>query len=421
MLLGKEAHADARVHREATALVDAGYRVEVVGLTYRAPTPTFRHEGGFTITHVRHEGLVRGPLKRALAKVAPRAGDALRRTARRVRGLPERRDAPTDRPATAEELRADRFATLVAHVRTARSRALTLASAAIARRPRVVHAHDLDTLLAASWAARATRAELVYDAHEIFWAQHPPGDAPAIWVDYYRDLEAKLIDQADAMITVGDRAARVFAETYGIAAPLVVRNSIPLGAPPKARATGDPVQALYHGGLSADRGLEQLIDAAASFQGVELLLRGDGPLQPSLQSRVAELGLEDRVRFEAAVPPNEVVPAAARSDIGLIPYLPGCLNHEVSTPNKIFEYLSAGVAIAASDLPELRAIVEDSEAGALFDATDPASIAATVNALAADRGALDRHRRAARAAAEDRHHWTVDAMKLVAMYQRLTR
>ena len=56
-----------------------------------------------------------------------------------------------------------------------------------------------------------------------------------------------------------------------------------------------------------------------------------------------------------------------------------------------------------------------------MDATDPASIAATVNALAADRGALDRHRRAARAAAEDRHHWTVDAMKLVAMYQRLTR
>ena len=98
---------------------------------------------------------------------------------------------------------------------------------------------------------------------------------------------------------------------------------------------------------------------------------------------------------------------------------PVCLNNRFSTPNKLFEYLNAGLAVAASDLPEIRRIVESDDLGALFDPDDPASIAAALRSLTADRQALAAMRRRALAAAAGPQSWAVDEAVLLDLYRDL--
>ena len=76
-------------------------------------------------------------------------------------------------------------------------------------------------------------------------------------------------------------------------------------------------------------------------------------------------------------------------------------NAELSSPNKLFEYLMAGLAVVAPDLPGLRWLERD-ELGVLFEAASPASFAGALEALAADRARLARLRANARRAAVDR-------------------
>jgi len=106
-----------------------------------------------------------------------------------------------------------------------------------------------------------------------------------------------------------------------------------------------------------------------------------------------------------------------------MPIQDSTLNHRLSTPNKLFEALAAGVPIVASDLPELRRIVMDDPAGplgVLCDPTDPTSIAAAIEGLLGrppdERAAL---RERCLGAARDRWNWETESARLVDLYADL--
>ena len=127
---------------------------------------------------------------------------------------------------------------------------------------------------------------------------------------------------------------------------------------------------VYHGVMTVDRGLLTLVEAFAQVHAQEpatsLLLLGGGPAVFALRERVAALGITGSVVF---VPPvrRQLVPAyLAAADIGVIP-LPDLLEWRISSPLKMFEYLSAGRSIIASDLPSIAEILVDEENCLLVD------------------------------------------------------
>jgi len=128
---------------------------------------------------------------------------------------------------------------------------------------------------------------------------------------------------------------------------------------------------LFQGRYEAFRGLEELVESARLLPGVLLAFRGYGSLERYLVRKVKQAGLEDRVAFFAPVEMSDLVQAAAEADVGVIPYIPTCLNNRLCTPNKLFEYMMAGLAVVASDLPELARFINQEEVGALFDPTSP--------------------------------------------------
>ena len=140
---------------------------------------------------------------------------------------------------------------------------------------------------------------------------------------------------------------------------------------------------LYQGGLAPDRGIEQLIDALAAARGkrppVPARLRAArGQRSPPRRGSDAHRG---RLHVLPAVPPTELLDWVASADIVAMPIQPSTLNHRLTTPNKLFEAMAAGVPVVASDLPGMAPIVAETGCGVVCDPTDPAAIADAIRSI----------------------------------------
>ena len=245
---------------------------------------------------------------------------------------------------------------------------------------RVYHASDLYVLPAMRAAARRHGARLAYDARELY--PHVGATAGRPWARlFWYLIEGAHIRRADAVFTVNESIAEELARTYGIAPPTVIPNTPPTQRVTRSRwlheRTGlspDVVLVLYQGYLKKGRGCERLVEAMAEVEGAALVFLGEGPLEPALEARVRRLGLGRRVRFLPMVPPGELLHVTASADVGacLIEGITRSLH--LSLPNKLFEYLMAGVPVLASDLPEIRRVVAGHDVGRLVDWRDGAAL-----------------------------------------------
>jgi glycosyltransferase involved in cell wall biosynthesis len=280
----------------------------------------------------------------------------------------------------------------------ARTRALRKAGRTLGRTD-VVHANDLDTLPAAFLLARELHSRLVYDAHELYVDFDP--DPPRLARAVLARLERKLARRADAVVTVSDPIAEELGRRLGVQ-PIVVLNAPELDErePPEVRAT--ELRAVYQGAFGTGRPLEDLIEAIRRAPSVRLTLRVTRSTRQRLQRELPD-DVTGRIDVEDPVAPSDVVTALHGHHVGLLFDRPLTRNAELSAPNKLFEYLMAGLAVVAPDLAGLHWIA-DEELGALFSPGSPSSLAATLEALAADRERLERLRTNARAAAVERYN-----------------
>ena len=176
---------------------------------------------------------------------------------------------------------------------------------------------------------------------------------------------------------------------------------------------------VFQGWLSERRGLEKLVDAARNFSpGVRLFLIGYGYYQPALERMARDAGIEDRVIFYGEVPYEEMLPLLAGADLGIIPYYGIDPNTRFCSPNKLFEFVMAGLPFIANDLPFLRTMVDRYGIGRLGDLTTAAGMAEMINAVLADEPGLERIKRCA-AAAREELNWDIEGEKLVQIYRPL--
>ena len=193
-------------------------------------------------------------------------------------------------------------------------------------------------------------------------------------------------------------------------------------------ATGIPADApiaLYHGGFSAHRGIEEL--AAAMLEpaaaGVHAVALGYGSLRATLGEMAEDPRYEGRFHVLDAVPPEALPEWVASADVGVMPIQASTLNHRLSTPNKLFECLAAGTPVVVSDFPDMRRIVlddPDGPLGATCDPTSPASIAGAIrDVLDRDPAATADLRARCLRAAHDRWSWEAESARLVALYADL--
>lgn len=249
---------------------------------------------------------------------------------------------------------------------------------ALAWGPDVVHSCDLEGLVSARRVARALGVPHVHDCHELFLER-----LQFSWMDkaLLSRIEKREIRGADVITVVNQSIGEEYLRRFGVDS-VVIRNCadrpdviVPqdirglAGLPPGVDVV------LYQGGLQGGRGLHEVVEAGGALpQGAYLVFLGYGPLLPELEELAADLGLQNRVRFVAAVPPDELLGVTATATVGVVPYQPVSLNNELALPNKIFEYLTVGLPVVVSDVPELRRIVQQSGCGRTYDSFDPGSL-----------------------------------------------
>lgn len=291
----------------------------------------------------------------------------------------------------------------------------------------VYHAHDLNTLLPAYLAAKNTGVKAVYDSHELYTERNTLLKETPFTKWITRKAEAFLIRRVNAVITVNGSIASELSSLYNISVPFTVMNcpAYQLGTRnnllrEKLPLNGGPKIILYLGKITFNRGLEESITAMQKVNNGVLAIMGYGKAEyiSSLEEKVSRLGVEEKVCFVPAVPPHEVVRYAASADIGIVSFQNSCKSYYYTSPNKLFESMMAGLPVAASDLPELRQVVEETNCGYLFNPADPDAIANVLNNMISDGKILEQMRHNALLHAH-KYSWEEEGKKLLLIYAGL--
>jgi glycosyltransferase involved in cell wall biosynthesis len=461
MYVANDVSRDSRVLREADALADAGHDVVIVGrLTPGNPLATEerRPSGVRLVCLPRDEGAIARwrsfqqrtgypwRARRAMAReelLDLRAGPsgwlrALVRPLVALALLPWVAYRLVGYALLGDRLPGLRRRGQVDYVMTWRRSVIPWAEAAaeVAPGADVHHGHDVDGLAAAVTSADRSGALVVYDSHEIYLESGQHARQGALARRWLRSLERGLARRAVALVTVNKSLEEILRRDLGITRSVVVHNAPPRWTPPVpdpdllrghlGLPSGTPI-ALYHGGFSAHRGLEQLAGAILEpgLERVHAVFLGYGSQRAMLDELASDPRFGGRLHVVDAVPPAELLPWVASANVAVMPIQPSTLNHRLATPNKLFEALAAGVPVVASDFTEMRTIIlgnPDGPLGAMCRPADVADVARAIRQIVelpeSETAAL---RSRCLRAAHERWNWETESARLVALYEELAR
>lgn len=223
--------------------------------------------------------------------------------------------------------------------------------------------------------------------------------------------EARVWREADGYVTITAALAGDLQERFGARDRLrVIPDGVRIAGDTGAGdpAVQEPAAAhmtpivAYAGHLYAWKGVDVLLEALALVPGVRGLIVGGHASEPDLarlQGIAGRLGLADRVTFTGMVEPGRVAALLRTASVLVLPNPASAISDRFTSPLKLFEYMAAGCAIVASDLPSIREVLHDDVEGVLVRPGDAAALAAAIERLASDRVTAERLGRAAAAAA----------------------
>lgn len=296
-------------------------------------------------------------------------------------------------------------------------------AAALGRKfkPDICHAVDLDTLWAAVRSA-GKNARVLYESREFYTGLLALAHRP-ITRNFWRLLEKRLIRRVDAVVTVNEAIAEKIESVYRIRRPAVVMNlarSAESAKPIDLRLTCG-VRAkfvlVFQGILREGQGLFSCLRIIAALPETALLVIGDGPLRGKLELAAAELGITDRVFFVGMVPPQELPCWTAAADAGFLLLEPVSENHRLALPQKLFQYICAGVPPIVSDIPGLRRIVESDGLGLVLESDNPIQPDKVRDFLVQRK----EDARKSCLAARPKYVWEKESPKLMSIYHELGR
>ena len=285
------------------------------------------------------------------------------------------------------------------------------------------HSHDLNTLyIGHVCKRRSAGSKLVYDSHELATERNRMGYWWKKWATWN---ERRWIRSADALIVASPFWIEEIEQKTGYLPPLsaTVINAPerldiePLDLRAELGIEASRPMLLYQGSIQENRGIEPAIEAITMLDDAVLVVIGYGYHRLALENMVARRSLSDRVRFFGPIPNYELLRYSASADIGMCNIVNSSLSYYTSLPNKLFEYIMAGIPVIGSDSPGIGRIVQETGIGEVADPVDPAALAAAAKTILANPAP---YREATRDAAA-RYHWGVEKKRLLELYERLPR
>lgn len=240
--------------------------------------------------------------------------------------------------------------------------------------------NDLDTLLPNYLIHFFKRIPIVYDSHE-YYTQTPElvnrKQVQAVW----KSIEKFIFPKLKYVFTVNESIANLYRKEYKVDIK-VVRNIPPkteVPNPKNKEELGLPLNKkivlLQGAGINIQRGAEEAVDAMQYVENAVLLIIGGGDVMNILKKQVEIQHLEQKIIFIPKQPMDRLKNYTMYADIGLSLDKDTNINYRYSLPNKLFDYIHAGVPVLASRLPEIERIIVQYQIGTFIENHDPKHIA----------------------------------------------
>ena len=252
-------------------------------------------------------------------------------------------------------------------------------------KPDIVWANDTDTLLGSWLAARRLCRPLVMDAHELF------PEVPEIqhkrfvkWV--WRTIERRLMPKCDALITVCQSIAKYYHSRYGVDMTVVRNISNDDNDTPTNQhiIPNSPHHTLlYQGCVNLGRGVDWAIGALEWLDDCRLVIAGGGDLLDNMKTLAASMPWADRIIFTGRLTPAELKPITKNADVGLVMLEDMGLSYHYALPNRIGDFVAAGIPMVVSDLPEMAAIIRRFDIGEIMESTGAHALADSIKKVLA--------------------------------------
>lgn len=282
------------------------------------------------------------------------------------------------------------------------------------------HFHDPE-LLPFGLQLKKQGKTVIYDAHENHSGSIQDRKYLQPWLRpilarHVKKLENKADQLLDAIVTATPAIARQFRNPNTIAIqnfPLL--NEFAQVA--KAKTEDRRPQVAFVGGMSEIRGLTPVVQAIAQVPKGKLILAGSFT-PASYQQELASLPGWKQTEHHGWLSREDVASLLGQSMAGIVTFLPA-QNHNESQPNKIFEYMAAGIPVIGSNFPLWQEIIEKENIGICVDPNSPEQIAQAIQYVldhpqkAAEMGARGRK------AIEEKYSWEAESQKLISLYHKL--
>lgn len=293
------------------------------------------------------------------------------------------------------------------------------------RRPDVLHFHDPE-LIPVGLVAKAMGIRVIYDAHEDVPRQLKGRDTLGVGLRYTLASCAGVTEWVaarilDAIVCATPTIAARFpakkttlVQNFPIVAELVAVEQIPY--------TDRPHRFVYAGGITRMRGVREMVEAVGETDpNSRLELSLAGSFRPkSLQQEIQQLPGAGNTTLHGQLDRGELAKLLASARAGLVLFHKAP-NHINAQPNKLFEYMSVGLPVIASDFPLWRELVERIGSGLLVDPKDPRAISEAMRWILEHPAEAEAMGRRGQQAVESRFNWQHEARKLMSVYHRIYR
>jgi glycosyltransferase involved in cell wall biosynthesis len=268
--------------------------------------------------------------------------------------------------------------------------------------------NDLDVMPATLLIADMKRKPLVYDSHEYFLGMAGMDQKP-IRRNIWRYIESRVFTKLKYMYTVSESIRNLYRRDYD--KKLFVVRNLPFKNQPAMELSSDEINwiesidrqipenknllILQGAGINESRGAEELVYSMLFLDSARyhLLIIGGGDVFEIIKKIIAQNRLAEKITLIPKVPFAVLSHFTRKAKLGFSIDKPAVLNHKYSLPNKLFEYLHAGVPVLASRLIEQEKVIHQFDVGGFIENHQPEHIAQRIKEIFAEPEILQQWKR----------------------------
>ncbi|MDB9775844.1 glycosyltransferase [Vicingaceae bacterium] len=258
----------------------------------------------------------------------------------------------------------------------------------------VVLVHLIDNLPFATRFKKKYGAQIIYDSQEYFVGQYDAFDPKhSKWV---KENEKRCMDEVTILLTTTEVMRQQLLADYTFLGPSFRVRNIPTRAQsnlmyPDSNSETGPLKLVWHGMgifLNNRRGLHILLQAVALCkENVVLYFQGNITQEQNklLDGYIQKYSMGNKVLVKPPANPDQIIDSLKGFDVGLTGELPEEDNQRLTSSNKLFDYLHAGLAVISADTPGLAETVDEYSVGLLYQPGNVEELSHKIDELAADK------------------------------------